>query len=446
MAFPGRRRRASTTPAPDALAPDAPAPDVVPAEGDASPTPAETTGPDTDQSALRGVAQHRAHLLAQVTPLPPFGIGLLDAAGLTLCESIVADLDLPVFTSATTAGWAVRGSNLVGASERRPVLLPLVGRVEPGGYRGAPLTPGTTVEVVAGAPLPEGADAVVPLAAATLVDEDVEFTAEAAFGDHLLLAGSRVSDGEPMLPAGTVLDARSIGLLAELGLDKVLARPRPRVVVASVGADLVEPGLPLERLHQTYDATTAMLAATARGDGAEVFAIGVLPEDPALLQRTLSEQLLRADLVLLAASATETLAGLLDELGEVDRATLAVAPAMPGLFARIGDERTPVLVLPGEAVAAYLCYQLFGRPLLRRLGGVEAEREAVVAPILSPVAVDPTVTTVLLARRGPRGVTVVEPGAAGAVELAAADTLVVVEPGESELAAHGDVTCWPLVS
>lgn len=445
MPFPGRRRAASP-PAPAEPAPVASIPDErAPAEPLAGPTPLAPS-PATDAAGRRGVAEHREYLLSQVRSLPPFGIGLLDAVGLTLCESIVADLDLPVFTSATMDGWAVRGSNLVGANERRPVVLPLVGRVEAGGYRGAPLTPGTTLEVAAGAPLPEGADAVVPLAAATRVGEDVEFGAEATFGDHVLLAGSRVTDGEPMLPSGTVLDARSIGLLAELGLDKVLARPRPRVVVASVGANLVEPGLPLERLQQTYDSTTPMLAATVRSDGAEVFAIGVLPEEPAVLRRTLSEQLLRADLVLLAATGTETLAGVLRELGEVDETALAVAPAMSGLFALIGDERTPVLVLPGEAVAAYLGYQLFGRSLLRRLAGAQVEREVVVRPILSKAALDPSVTTVLLARLGPRGVTVVDPGSTGAVELAAADTLVVVEPGAADVAAHGDVTCWPLGS
>ena len=101
---------------------------------------------------------------------------------------------------------------------------------------------------------------------AELPGEQVEFVAEAAFHQNLRLAGSRVSDGDPLLASGTVLGSREIGLLAEVGLDKVLARPRPRVVILTIGNDLIAPGLPLTRLTHAYDATTSLIAASARAD------------------------------------------------------------------------------------------------------------------------------------------------------------------------------------
>lgn len=412
-----------------------------------TPTPPEPTPPPVDGAApLRSVEEHRDLLLSAVTSLRPFGIGLLDAAGLTLCESIESDINLPVYTAARVDGWAVRGSNLVGASAHHTVRLPVVGEIDAGGFRGAPLMPGTVVRVAAGAPVPEGADAVVPLAAATELTEEVEFTAEAVFQQELVLAGSRISDGDLLLGNGSVLDARAIGLLAEVGIDKVLARPKPRVVVASLGADLVDPGLPLERLQQRYDSGTPLIAAAARADGAQVFPIGILANQAASLRRTLTDQLLRADLLVLCAEVTTDLVDVLGGLGTVDNSQVAASPAGPSLFATIGDEKVPVVVLPRDAAAAYVAYQVFVRPLVRKLGGAAPiDREVVTAPVARALSTDPGVTSFLLGRTGERGVEPLAPAdGATVLDLVAADTLLVVQPGVGELEAHSDVTCWPL--
>lgn len=403
-----------------------------------------TAPPETPPTSAepRGVAEYRDRLLDSVTSLRPFGIGLLDAVGLTLCESIDSDIDLPVCATARVAGWAVRGSNLVGATAHHPVRLPIVGEIDAGGFRGAPLMPGTVVKVAAGAPLPEGCDAVVELASATELVDEVEFTAEVVFQTGLEPAGSRITDGDLLLPSGTVLDARAIGLLAEVGIDKVLARPKPRVVVASIGADLIDPGLPLERLHQVYDAGTPLIAAAARADGAQVFPIGILPSEAAELRRTLGDQLLRADLILLVAEATSELAGVLGELGTVDAAGVAMAPRGPELSASVGAEAIPLLVLPRDLAAAFVSYQVFARPVIRKLAGVAGpDREADTAPVVRPLTVDPQVTNFVLARSSDRGV---EPVGEAAGALVAADTLIVVGPGTAEFAAHADVTTWSL--
>ncbi|MGB7961652.1 MAG: gephyrin-like molybdotransferase Glp [Propionicimonas sp.] len=421
--------------------------EAVPPSPIASPGPTRLPdAPTVDDAGRRSVLAHREYLLSQVSSLRPFGIGLLDAAGLTLCESISSDLDLPVYTSPRVAGWAVRGSNLVGASAHRPVILPVVGEIDAGGYRGAPLMPGTAVKVAAGAPVPEGADAVVPLGKGVEVGDGVEFRSEVSFNQNLIVAGSRVADGDFLLAPGAVLNARSIALLAEVGHDKVLARPRPRVVVATVGNDLVDPGLPLERLSQSYDALTSLVAASAGQDGAKVFPIGIVPAEADTLRRTISEQLLRADLVLVAGAADGLLAEVLGSLGAIDEAEVAMNPGGSSLFALIGDERTPVLVLPADPLGALVAYHAFARPLIRQLAGLSPlDVPARLAPVVRPLACDPTATSFLLAASGARGVDPFpDTDRRGAIQIARADCLIVLQPGAQRIEAHSDVVCWLL--
>ena len=395
-------------------------------------------------TGLRSLDDHRQYLLGHVETLRPFGINLLDAAGLTLCESIVSDIDLPTFTAATLDGYAVRTSNLVGASRQRPIILPVVDQVEAGGYRHAPLAPRTAVLVAAGAPLPEGADAVMPLGAGLAVDDEVQFTTEASVNLNVRLAGSRVADGDQLVPRGSLLTPRTLAVIAEVGHDKVLAMPRPRVVVLVAEPTLKAPGLPLSRLSETYDATSTLLAATLRADGVQVFVGHVTSSDPRVIGIALGEQLVRADLVLLVTRVTEGLEAMLAGQGSVDTGEV---DALPGrqLFAIVGDERAPVLVLPPEAVPAYLAYLLVGRPLVQKLAGKEPTLPPeTTAPVTHDVAADPVRTRLLLARSSSRGVTPLPGEAPGAAELADANAVIVVPPASVPIPAHGDATCWLL--
>ncbi len=419
--------------------------DVQPEVAEPLPEPTHLTGaPDPEESGLRSLDAHRDFLLSNVQALRPFGIDLLDAAGLTLCESIVADLDLPTCTSATTDGWAVRASNLVGAAPRLPVVLPVVDEIDADGHRGAPLTKGTAVRVAAGAPVPEGADAVVPLCDGEPIEDGVRFTGEARFQQNMLLAGSRISDGDLLVTKGEELTPRLLALVAEVGYDKVLARPRPRVVVLTADSALVEPGLPLTRLSESYDACTTLLAATARRDGGQVFAAGIVPSEPKALAMALGEQLVRADLVLLVTEVTDGLVEMLGREGAVD---VAEVDALAGrqAFALVGPDRAPVLVLPPGAVPAYLAYLLLARPLLRQLAGVDDRGpEPVAAPVTETIEADPQRTRLVLGRHSVRGVAPLPSADPGAGELAQANAVVVVPPGVGAIAAHADVTCWLL--
>ncbi|MFZ1411423.1 MAG: gephyrin-like molybdotransferase Glp, partial [Micropruina sp.] len=329
--------------------------------------------PALNADGRRSLEDHRDYVLSLVRPLRPFGIGILDALGQSLCENIVSDIDLPTFTSALVDGYAVRGSDLVWASESRPVRLPVVDVLESIDYRGAPLTPGTAVRIAVGAPVPEGADAVIGLEHTDSGIDVVTITSEVAFHANLRMAGSDIADGTHLLSTGDILSPGAIGLLAEIGIDKVLVRPRPRVVVVTSGSHLVQPGLPLTSRAQSYDTTTTLIAAAARADGAQVYPLNTLEPNKAKLTQVLSDQLIRADLVVAIGDldGPEGVAEVLGALGRADVSEVAIRPGGRQGFALIGDDETPVVALPLGAVSAFVGYHAFVRPLLRKLAGLD---------------------------------------------------------------------------
>lgn len=395
--------------------------------------------------AERSIADYRDYLLGEVVPLRPFGIGLMDAAGLNLCESLSADLDLPIRSFATASGWGVRAANIVGASPDHPVALPVLDEIGVGELPGEPLPPGAAVKVAAGAPIPHGVDAVIRDDIATVVGETIRVTGEARVQQNLVLAGSRILDGDRILDNGTELSPRALGLIAEVGHDKVLARPKPRVVVVSIGDSLVEPGLPLTRIDQRYDASTVMIAAAARADGAHTYPAGILPTSSDQIATSLGEQLVRADLVLVNAEIGPAVRDALAELGRfevcrVDGFGSAFA------FGLAGAEQVPTLVLPGDPVAGFLGYQLFARPLVEQLAGRSlSEPEQVSARLAVDVAADPQRATIVLADyTGELVRPLPASGGHGAIELAAANAAILVGPASAPIAAQSDVDCWLL--
>lgn len=396
-----------------------------------------------DAIVERSIAEYRDHLLREVVPLRPFGIGLLDAAGLSLCESLSADLDLPIRSHATASGWGVRAANIVGAGPEHPVVLPVLDEIGVGEFPGDPLPPGAAVKVSAGAPIPHGVDAVIRDDIATAVGEAIRVTGEARVQQNLVLSGARIMDGDRILDSGTELSPRALGLIAEVGHDKVLARPKPRVVVASVGDNLVDPGLPLTRLDQRYDASTVMIAAAARADGAQTYPVSILPSDA--IAASLGEQLVRADLVLLSAEADDVLISALAELGSIEVCRVD-GFATPLAFGRAGADRVPILVLPANPVTGFLAYQLFARPLVEQLGGRQpSEPERVPARLATAVDTDPRSSSIRLVHyTGEFARPLPIAGEPGAIELAGANAVILIGPGTEPIVPQSDVDCWLL--
>jgi molybdopterin molybdotransferase len=331
--------------------------------------------PDPGPTGLRTMEAHREYLLSCVSELPPFNQHLLDAVGLSLCEDISSTVDLPRFDNSAMDGYAVRAVDVADASPDTPVSLPVVGEIAAGAAAPHRLSPGTAMKIMTGAPMPEQADTVVPYENSDRGISDVKIIAPSQPDQHVRHRGEDIRAGAQLFRAGDLLGPRHIGVLAGIGLDKVLVRPRPRVVVISTGTELVEPGSELDRDDQIFDANSFLLAAAVRSTGAQVFRVGQVGDDGELLKRVVAEQLLRADLILTSGGISQgdydLVKAVIPELGVCDFAQVAMQPGRPQGFGLIGGDRVPMIMLPGNPVSSFVSFEVFVRPVLRKLMGVE---------------------------------------------------------------------------
>lgn len=332
--------------------------------------------PEPGPNGMRSVADHRDYLLSCIHPLPPFGQQILDAVGLTLCEDVVSAISLPRFDNSSMDGYAVRAQDIHHASVATPASLPVVGEVPAGAAAPHSLSPGTAMKIMTGAMLPEGADTVVPYESTDRGEQDVRISEACDPGANVRRIGEDITEGEVVLRAGDRLASRSIGLLAGIGIDKVMVRPRPRVVVISTGDELTEPGFVLQGDQKIYDSNSYMLAAAAKAAGAQVFRVGLVPDDPERLKQVINDQLVRADLILTTGGVSQgdydIVKQVLPELGATDFTTVAMQPGKPQGFGLIGDDQTPIIMMPGNPVSAFVSFEAFVRPVLRKLAGLDS--------------------------------------------------------------------------
>jgi molybdopterin molybdotransferase len=180
--------------------------------------------------------------------------------------------------------------------------------------------------------------------------------------------------GDVVLSIGTRLGPRQIGLLAAIGRDRVLARPKPRVVVLSTGSELVEPGSPAGG-GQIWDSNSFLITTAAREAGATAFRIGIVPDEPKQLLDAIEDQLIRADLVVttggVSVGAYDVVKEVMSRLGTVEFDRISMQPGMPQGRGVIGPDRTPIFTLPGNPVSAYVSFEVFVRPVIRQLLGAK---------------------------------------------------------------------------
>ncbi|MGY4768160.1 molybdotransferase-like divisome protein Glp [Kribbella sp. CWNU-51] len=320
----------------------------------------------------RTVDEHLEVVLGRVTALPAFDQPLMEALGLVLCEDVVSGVSLPGFDNSAMDGYAVQAADLAGASQDNPITLPVVGEFRAGRSEPIVVTPGTCVRIMTGAEMPRGADSVVPVEWTDGGTVNVRIAQQPAVGASVRRAGEDVHAGDQVLDRDTVLGPRQIAVLAAVGRARVKARPRPRVVVVSTGAELREPGSRLGE-GQIYDSNSYTMAACARDAGAVVYRVGIVDDDPKRILDTLSDQLVRADLVIttggVSMGAYDVVKEELSKLGTVDFPQVAMQPGKPQGFGVLGEDEVPIFTLPGNPVSAYVSFEVFVRPALRKLMG-----------------------------------------------------------------------------
>jgi molybdopterin molybdotransferase len=318
------------------------------------------------------VEQHLDRILKTCTTIRPFEQGVLDAQGCVLAEDVAGRVALPGFTNSAMDGYAVHASDVAGAAPDSPVVLPVVNDIAAGNTNPLSLAPGQTMRIMTGAPMPHGADAVVPVEATDGGVVRVTINARSVVGQHVRNEGEDVEAGVIVLRRGTLLGPGQIALLAASGVARVRVVPRPRVVVVSTGDELVEVGR-TPGFGQIVDSNSLMLTAAVTAVGATPFRVGGVPDDARVLMETLEGQLVRADAVIttggVSMGAFDTVKEVLSRVGTMQFDKVAMRPGMPQGFGLLGEEQVPVFTLPGNPVSALVSFHVFVAPALRAMAG-----------------------------------------------------------------------------
>ena len=341
---------------------------------------------------LKSVDAHLGDILAGITPISPLDLQLLDAHGCTLAEAVVTQVDLPTFDNSGMDGYAVRLADVAAAGEKTPVRLPVVGDIAAGSRPTYTVQPGMCVRIMTGAAVPPGAEAVIPLEWTDRGIATVTITRAPDDGAHIRRRGEDVTAGQTVLEAGTRLGPGQLGLLAAVGRDRVVVRPRPRVVVISTGSELVEPGSPTEP-GQIHESNSYILTTAAREAGAVAYRVGIVPDDDRKLMNAIEDQVIRADLVLtsggVSVGAYDVVKEVLTRLGTVKFDTVAMQPGKPQGYGTVGPDSTPIITLPGNPVSSYVSFEVFVRPVIRRMLGVEPLHRPTVQAVCEEVLQSP---------------------------------------------------------
>ncbi|GAA2004667.1 molybdopterin molybdotransferase MoeA [Nocardioides kribbensis] len=381
------------------------------------------------------VEQHLARVLEAITPLGHVQQPLMETLGLAAAESVTAGIALPSFDNSAMDGYAVRHADVADAGEESPVELPVVGEIGAGNAQLLTLPPGTAAKIMTGAPVPSGADCVVPYEWTDHGVARVRIERSPSPGQHVRVAGDDVSVGDLLIEEGTVLGPRHLGLLASVGRASVASRPRPRVVILSTGTELREPGQPLGH-DSIYDGNSYLLAAAARRAGALAYRVGIVPDQPRAFLDALADQLVRADVVVTSGGVSmgdfDVVKEALRPLGTVWFGPVAMQPGKPQGFGTVGDDATPIFCLPGNPVSSYISFEMFVLPALRKMMGIAPHSRPLVQARLTHAITSPPGRRQFLrgeydAASGQATVTPVGGSGSHLVgDLAASDALIVV--------------------
>ena len=340
------------------------------------------------------VEEARARILARFAPLEVVETPLLDALGQVLAADVRAGFDVPPLANTSMDGYALRAADTEGATPETPLTLRVAGYLPAGSVYEGVVGPGEAVRIMTGAPIPGGADAIVPFEETDEEEQGgrwedaprdaVRIDVAAQPGANVRPAGEDVPAGELVLPRSAVLGPAQIGVLASLGLAAAAVVRRPRVAVLSTGDELLRAGEPLTP-GKIYDANAFSLAAAVRDAGGEPRVLDTVADTVEALTARVREGLADADLLVTSAGVSrgdfDVVKDVLAREGEVGFWTVRMRPGKPLAFGtfRVGEEPNqrvvPHLGLPGNPVSAMMTFELFGRPAIFTMLGKPREWE-----------------------------------------------------------------------
>lgn len=361
------------------------------------------TEPPVDMLPVEDALQR---ILDLCEPLPAETRPIDDAVGQVLAEAIVAPFDIPPHDNTAMDGYAVQSASTAGAAEGAPVRLRVIGELAAGYLYDGAVGAGEAVRIMTGAPMPDGADTIVPfeetdeegLRAPGQANEaitDVGILKAAAVGNNIRRRGEDVRQGDHVLAEGAVLRGPEVAVLASLGVSEVRVVRRPRVAILSTGDELLSPGQP-PAPGKIYDSNSSGLSALVQQYGGVPQRAGIASDTIEALTAAIQRALADADLLITSAGVSrgdfDVVKEVLVREGAIDFWTVRMKPGKPLAFGRFNapdGRRVPHIGLPGNPVSSLLAFELFGRPAIEQLMG----RAPQARPVVRAIAEDDIVNT-----------------------------------------------------
>jgi molybdopterin molybdotransferase len=415
---------------------------------------------------LISVEDALGEILSHVHRLEPEAAPILEAAGRVLAEEIVSEIDIPPFGNSAMDGYAVLSADVQSASRETPVALTVLGSVAAGYVAQVSVQAGSALRIMTGAPMPDGADAVVPFEETSDADREkaarlaspantVEVRRAVRPGDHVRPAGEDVSRGEKVMSPGRVIRAQEIGVLASLGRETVCVHRRPRVAILATGDELLEIHEPLVagKIRNSNEYTNAALVERT---GGIPIRLGIARDTQADLTAKIRAGLERgADLFLTSGGVSvgdyDVVKDVLGAEGRMQFWQVCMKPGKPLAFGVLPGE-VPLIGLPGNPVSAMVSFEQFARPaILKMLGRKDLEKPCIVATMDEALGNSGRrrFVRVVVSRREGRyhARTTGEQGSGVLTSMAKANGLAIVPEGTLRVDAGGKVRVqmldWP---
>ncbi len=408
---------------------------------------------------LLSVNDAREKLIAPLLTVSRESLPLIEAAGRILVEPVIATVDLPPFSNSSMDGFAVRAADIRGAAPARPIHLKVVGDIPAGMVVEKLVGPGEAMRIMTGAPLPPGADTVVPVEdtdygvkdAGVPAPDRVEIHQEKNSGAYVRLAGEDLRRGQHVISAGKPLRPQDVAMLASLGRASVSVYRRPRIAIFSTGDELLPVSAALEP-GKIRESNGYALAVQIGSCGATPLNLGIVPDVEQSVRQRLDKAVEEgADLIVTSAGvsvgAYDYVRMVIEAHGALDFWRVNMRPGKPLAF---GTYRAvPFVGLPGNPVSAYVGFEVFLRPAIMKMAGnLSWEREVRIGVLAEDVKSDGRESYLrgrihagdefpILSLTGHQG-------SGNLFSLVQAEALVIIPAGSKRLPAGQKVAYWPI--
>ena len=407
--------------------------------------------------SLLPVKEALSRVLAEFKPLETIHVPLKESVGRVLAEEITAATDLPLFDNSSMDGFAVRVADVLGAGSATPIRLPVVDDIPAGSMPTHQLRSGEAARIMTGAPLPPGADAVVPVEETdfnsrekgTPLPESVQIFKAAKVGANIRKRGDDIHRGQSILPKGLRLRAQDLGMLAMFGIADVPVVRKPRIALLSSGDELTPIGQPLDK-GKIYDVNSYTLGAMLEANGCEIVPLGVAADTPKSVKDALANAK-DADLIVSSAGVSmgsfDFIKDIIEKNGELNFWRINMRPGKPLTFGHY--KNLPFIGLAGNPVSAFIGFMVFVRPVIARMLGDENNDRQLISVHLAEAITSDGRESYLRAKVERKNGTLRarltgHQGSGNLFSMVQANALLIIPAGVKSLPIDSEVDAWML--